>query len=144
MALTAAEKQRAYRARCNKAKSTPGTAAIMSMGLVTPGETVTEIPENVTESNDVTPKRDETASVTNSESAFPASEGGKSVTSPPLSITDLPADVQANIERMCSENNDGIRAASHSRAAMTERALAYQRIAGRYNEPETHAHEGTK
>lgn len=38
----------------------------------------------------------------------------------------LPADVQAEIEKHCSENNNGERAASHSRAAMTERALAYQ------------------
>ena len=39
------------------------------------------------------------------------------------SVMDLPADVVAEIEKMCAENNDGARAASHSRAAMTERAL---------------------
>lgn len=43
----------------------------------------------------------------------------------------LPADVQAEIEKHCSENNNGERAASHSRAAMTERALAYQNKMGK-------------
>lgn len=46
-------------------------------------------------------------------------------------FADLPADVQASIERMCAENNNGARAASHSRAAMTERALAYQAMFGK-------------
>lgn len=41
---------------------------------------------------------------------------------------DLPTDVQASIEQHCAENNDGERAASHSRATMTERALAYQKL----------------
>ena len=44
---------------------------------------------------------------------------------------DLPADVVAEIERMCSENNNGDRANSHSRAAMTERALHYQQVCGK-------------
>ena len=41
-------------------------------------------------------------------------------------MSELPADVQNSIEKMCSENNNGDRAASHSRQAMTERALDYQ------------------
>lgn len=41
-------------------------------------------------------------------------------------FADLPADVQASIEKMCAENNNGQRADSHSRATMTERALSYQ------------------
>lgn len=46
-------------------------------------------------------------------------------------MSGLPADVQASIEKMCAENNNGARAASHSRAAMMERALHYQRVAGK-------------
>ena len=42
----------------------------------------------------------------------------------------LPADVLAEIEQHCSENNNGERAASHSRQAMTERALHYHRTVG--------------
>ena len=38
----------------------------------------------------------------------------------------LPRDVQASIEQHCSESKKGERAASHSRQAMTERALNYQ------------------
>lgn len=41
-------------------------------------------------------------------------------------MKDLPADVQAAIERDCAENNGGARDASHNRAAMIERALDYQ------------------
>ncbi len=48
-----------------------------------------------------------------------------------LTFADLPADVQHQIELHCAENNNGDRAASHSRAAMTERALAYQVKMGR-------------
>lgn len=44
---------------------------------------------------------------------------------------DLPADVQASIEKHCAENNKGDRADSHSRAAMTERALKYQERMGK-------------
>ncbi len=46
-------------------------------------------------------------------------------------FADLPSDVQASIEHMCSENNNGQRAGSHSRAAMTERALHYQAMFGK-------------
>ena len=48
-----------------------------------------------------------------------------------LSFKDLPADVQASIEHYCSEANNGERAGSHNRAAMTERALYYHRQFGR-------------
>ena len=41
------------------------------------------------------------------------------------------ADVQASIEKMCAENNNGDRSASHSRQAMTERALDYQAKMGK-------------
>ncbi len=44
---------------------------------------------------------------------------------------DLPLDVQAEIDHMCSESNNGEREASHSRAAMTERALSYQAMFGK-------------
>lgn len=44
---------------------------------------------------------------------------------------DLPLDVQRAIDKMCSENNNGERAGSHSRAAMTERALSHQTMTGR-------------
>lgn len=52
---------------------------------------------------------------------------------------DLPADVQASIERDCAENNGGARDASHSRAAMTERALTYQRVCGKHQPSPTGA-----
>ena len=45
----------------------------------------------------------------------------------------LPIDVQADIERMCSENNKGVRSASHSRAAMTD--LKYHKMFGGSKEP---------
>jgi hypothetical protein len=48
-----------------------------------------------------------------------------------LMFDDLPSDVQASIEKFCAENNNGERAASHSRQAMTERALDYQRQFGK-------------
>ena len=48
-----------------------------------------------------------------------------------LTFADLPADVQASIETHCSENNNGARQASHSRAAMTERAIRYQQVFGK-------------
>ena len=50
-------------------------------------------------------------------------------------FADLPADVQASIETNCAENNNGERAASHSRQAMTERALKYQE---QFPDPLTH------
>lgn len=50
-------------------------------------------------------------------------------------FADLPADVQASIEKMCAENNNGARAASHSRQAMTERALDYQAKMGKRPAP---------
>ncbi len=43
-------------------------------------------------------------------------------------FSDLPSDVQASIDKHCAENNKGERAGSHSRAAMTERALHYQDV----------------
>jgi len=43
---------------------------------------------------------------------------------------DLPSDVQAQIEKHCSENNGAERDGSHSRQAMTERALHYQSMLG--------------
>ena len=46
----------------------------------------------------------------------------------PHTFSDLPSDVQASINKHCSENNNGERAGSHSRAAMTERALHYQNV----------------
>ncbi len=46
-------------------------------------------------------------------------------------FTDLPLDVQHQIEKHCAENNKGERAGSHSRAAMTERALHYQEVCGK-------------
>ena len=46
-------------------------------------------------------------------------------------LGDLPPDVHAEIEKHCSENNNGARSASHSRAAMTERAIHYQRVCGK-------------
>ncbi len=42
----------------------------------------------------------------------------------------LPLDVQDEIEKHCSENNNGEREGSHSRQAMTERALAYHKEFG--------------
>ena len=50
---------------------------------------------------------------------------------PKPTFDDLPSDVQASIESMCAENNNGQRADSHSRAAMTERALSYQSMFGK-------------
>ncbi len=44
----------------------------------------------------------------------------------PHTFADLPSDVQASITKHCAENNNGQRAGSHSRAAMTERSLSYQ------------------
>jgi hypothetical protein len=64
--------------------------------------------------------------VTNIECDAPSVTGAKNLT-----FHDLPADVQASIEHYCSENNDGARAGSHSRGAMTERALGYHRLFGR-------------
>ena len=46
-------------------------------------------------------------------------------------IKTLPADVQASIEHHYSENNDGARETTHSRQAMTERALKYQAMFGK-------------
>ncbi len=46
-------------------------------------------------------------------------------------MSDLPQDVQDQIELHCAENNKGERAGSHSRAAMTERALSYQAMFGK-------------
>ncbi|KKN77681.1 hypothetical protein LCGC14_0358070 [marine sediment metagenome] len=48
--------------------------------------------------------------------------------SPKPTFADLPTDVQASIDKHCAENNNGQRAGSHSRAAMTERALHYQGV----------------
>lgn len=48
---------------------------------------------------------------------------------------DLPADVQQEIEKNCSESNNGARADTHSRHAMTERALDYQGKKGKRAEP---------
>jgi len=53
----------------------------------------------------------------------------------PPTFADLPADVQASIERNCAENSTaqtdiGKRAASHNRAVMTERALRYHKMFG--------------
>ena len=45
-------------------------------------------------------------------------------------MKDLPKDVQASIEKYCSETT-GKRASSHSRQTMTERALAYQAKMGK-------------
>ena len=52
-----------------------------------------------------------------------------------VSVTALPADVVAEIERLCAENNNGARAASHSRAVMTERATRYHRMFGARTQP---------
>lgn len=45
-------------------------------------------------------------------------------------FTDLPLDIQQQINKHCSEANQGQRAGTHSRAAMTERALHYQEVTG--------------
>ena len=50
-------------------------------------------------------------------------------------MKDLPIDVQAAIEKHCAENNGGARDASHSRQAMTERALKYQAKMGKQSVP---------
>ena len=61
-----------------------------------------------------------------------AGRDAPSVTEPGKhTFKDLPVDVQDQIEHYCSENNNGERAASHSRQAMTERALHYQRLVGK-------------
>ena len=58
-------------------------------------------------------------------------DGNAPVTVTPCGNAPLPADVLASIEKDCAENNGGARDASHSRAAMTERALHYQRVCGK-------------
>ena len=58
------------------------------------------------------------------------STAAPSVDRPKPTFKDLPPDVQAEIEKHCSENNDGARSASHSRQAMTERALRYHKEFG--------------
>ena len=52
-------------------------------------------------------------------------------------FADLPLDVQHEIDRMCYETT-GQRQASHTRAAMTERALHYQATMGK-----RHSHGAT-
>lgn len=113
MAKTAAEKQKAYRERQKVTRDGNGNAP------------------NVTKSEaDALPSL-ESLVVDPDKTTVQTSPDGKRVEIHETSVkcdtfADLPADVQASIERHCSENNKGERAASHSRAAMTERALAYQ------------------
>lgn len=81
----------------------------------------------------VTAKRD-APSVTNPASTIDApleTEGLRQVRAKPT-FTDLPTDVQRQIEQHCAESNNGARAGSHSRAAMTERALNYQSMFGKW------------
>jgi len=96
--LTPAEKQQRYRDRKRNAKVTPdGNGVIQPSPFVTDGLPGGDLPGAPVES-------------------YGAPKPG---------FADLPSGVQAEIEKHCAENNNGERAASHSRAAMTERALRY-------------------
>ena len=112
MVKTAAERAKAYRQKKRDDERAVRDACRDELGL----EIVTERDERDVIVTD--PKRDAPGATACEMACVPGVRA------------DLPADVQASIEKMCSENNNGERAASHTKAIMTERALAYQWSAG--------------
>ena len=133
MALTSAEKQRRYRARKSN-----GNATVTPEGNAPRCDTCEKEYEGIGCSDkcrqlqvDLMGKRGprSVAPMVTSPYAKHVVDVVMGGTKP--TFADLPADVQSDIEHFCSENNDGERSGSHSRAAMTERAIHYQRVRGK-------------
>lgn len=131
MSKTQAEKQRDYRAR-QKAKNSNahgnGNAPVMDEGNAPNLTQVCRCCGGPTQHPKVV-KCLKCCTAGQSDMMSQASAGNTEI-SPP-NFYNLPADVQAGIESQCAENNDGQRSGSHSRAAMTERALRYQGMFGK-------------
>ena len=139
MAQTAAERSREYRSRkrdgvtndtvtgvtktvTGVTKTVTGVTKTVTGVTDTVTDTVTGVTDTVTKT--VTGVTDTvTDTVTEPTVTVTVTQGGNA--------TLLPTDVLASIEKDCAENNGGARDASHSRAAMTERALHYQRVCGK-------------